>query len=89
MRQRESVELALLSSCSRPRRPVAKRGARGISIDEAQQVPRNPHVIVRNPVRCRGGATSADRRTDGGRGPLTLVIGPTIDPTTWLLVTGW
>ena len=67
---------------------VAKLGARGISIDEAQQVPRNPHVIVRNPR----GAETARRlligRTDGGR-TLTLVIEPTIDPTTWLIVTGW
>ena len=27
-------------------------------------------------------------RTDGGR-PLTLVIERTVDPTTWLVVTGW
>jgi len=26
--------------------------------------------------------------TDGGR-LLTLVIEPTMDPTTWLIVTGW
>jgi hypothetical protein len=26
--------------------------------------------------------------TDGGRA-LTIVIEPTVDPTTWLIVTGW
>jgi hypothetical protein len=28
------------------------------------------------------------RRTNGGR-DLTLVIERTVDPTTWLIVTGW
>jgi hypothetical protein len=67
-----------------------KLGARGISADEAGQLPRNRHVIVRNPAAA--GEQSKRRlligRTDGGR-ELTLVIEQTIDPTTWLIVTGW
>ena len=69
---------------------LAKLGARNISADEAGQLPRNRHVIVQNP---RGGGEQDTRRfvvgsTDGGR-VLTLVIEQTIDPTTWLIVTGW
>ena len=67
---------------------VAKLGARGISSDEAQQVPRNPHVIVRNPRGAEAARRLLIGRTDGGQA-LTLVIEPTIDPTTWLIVTGW
>lgn len=68
---------------------VEKLGARGISIEEARQLPRNVNITVRNPRD----ATPAKRRlligrTDGGR-TLTLVIEQTTDPTTWLVVTGW
>jgi uncharacterized DUF497 family protein len=69
---------------------LTKLGARGVSADEAGQIARNRHVIVRNPH----GAGEQDKRrliigyTDGGRA-LTLVIERTIDPTTWLIVTGW
>ena len=67
-----------------------KLGARGISPEEAAQLARNQHVMIRNP---REGAEPARRRlligrTDGGR-ILTLVIERTADPTTWLIVTGW
>jgi hypothetical protein len=67
-----------------------KLGAYGISAGEAEQLPRNRHVVVRNP---RESTEGGDRRllvgrTDGGR-PLTLVIERTQDPTTWLVVTGW
>ena len=69
---------------------IDKLGARGISAGEAEQLPRNRHVVVRNP---RQGTEGGDRRllvgrTDGER-PLTLVIERTQDPTTWLVVTGW
>jgi hypothetical protein len=69
---------------------LAKLGARSISADQAGQLPRNRHVIVRNP---NPGGEPDKRRlmigtTDGGRA-LTLVIERTIDPTTWLIVTGW
>ena len=70
-------------------RALDKLGARGISSDEVGQLPRNPHVTVRNP---HGEALGRRRlligRTDGGR-VLTLVIERTVDPTTWVLVTGW
>ena len=67
-----------------------KLGARTISAEEAEQLPRNRHLLVGNP---RGGVAADKRRllighTDGGR-PLTLVIERTADPTTWLIVTGW
>lgn len=67
-----------------------KLGARSISTAEAEQVPRNHHITVRNP---REGSEPGKRRlligrTDGGR-ILTLVIERTGDPTTWLIVTGW
>lgn len=67
-----------------------KLGARGISTADAEQVPRNRHAIVRNP---RGGGQEGERslligHTDGGRA-LTLVIERTLDPTSWLIVTGW
>jgi len=67
-----------------------KLGARGILAEEAEQLPRNQHLVIRNP---REGGGAGKRllligRTDGGR-PLTLVIERTADPTTWLIVTGW
>jgi uncharacterized DUF497 family protein len=67
-----------------------KLAARGISTAEVEQVPRNEHKTVRNP---RAGSEPARRRllvgrTDGGR-VLTLVIERTVEPTTWLVVTGW
>jgi hypothetical protein len=69
---------------------IDKLAARVIAADEAGQLPRNKHAIVRNPA---DGAQPGKRRllighTDGGR-VLTLVIEQTIDPTTWLIVTGW
>lgn len=68
---------------------VGKLGARGISTEEARDLTRNGHVTVRNPA----GGELGERRlliglTDGGRA-LTLVIEGTVDPTTWLIVTGW
>ena len=67
-----------------------KLGARTISSEETEQLLGNEHVTVRNP---REGAEPGTRRlligrTDGGRS-LTLVIEKTLDPTTWLIVTGW
>jgi hypothetical protein len=72
------------------RAALQKLGARGISVKEAEQVPRNRHASVRNPRDA--GRVSPGRlligRTDGGA-PLTLVIEQTADPGTWLIVTGW
>jgi hypothetical protein len=67
-----------------------KLGARGISTAEAEQLPRNRHATARNP---RGSGQEGERllligQTDGGR-VLTLVIKRTVEPTTWLIVTGW
>lgn len=68
---------------------LGKLGARNISAEEAAQLPRNRYAILRDP---RGGEPGSRRfligRTSGGR-VLTLVIEQTIDPTTWLIVTGW
>jgi hypothetical protein len=69
---------------------IDKLGARGISAREAEQVPQNAHAVANNP-RSRGRRTSRFfliGRTDGGR-TLTLVIERTVNPTTWLVVTGW
>jgi hypothetical protein len=68
----------------------AKLGARNISTAEAEQLPRNRHATMRNPS---AGGQEGDRllfvgRTDGGRA-LTLVLERTVDPTSWLIVTGW
>ena len=67
-----------------------KLGARQIAAVDAEQLLRNPHVIVRNP---RSPADPGKRRlligrTNGGRA-LTLVIELTADPESWLIVTGW
>lgn len=69
---------------------IDKLARRVISADEAGQLPRNRHVIVRNPSERAdpGKRRLLIGRTDGGR-PLTLVIEQTVDPTTWLIVTGW
>lgn len=70
-----------------------KLGARGISTAEAGQTLWNGHVVIKN---LRGSSERPQRdvrrlligRTDAGR-ILTLVIEETIEPTAWLLVTGW
>lgn len=52
-------------------------------------MPRNAHVLVRNPDQEPPGKRRLIiGRTDGGR-IVTLVIERTVDPTTWLVVTGW
>jgi hypothetical protein len=69
---------------------IQKLSARGISALEAGQLPSNRHVMVRNPTAGseRGKRRLLIGRTDGDRA-LTLVIERTIDPTAWLIVTGW
>jgi hypothetical protein len=67
-----------------------KLGARGISVAEARQLPRNHHKTGPN---HRGPNDEGDRimpigRTDGGR-VLTLVIESTLDPNSWEILTGW
>jgi uncharacterized DUF497 family protein len=67
-----------------------KLGARGISVNEARQLPRNDHQLRRNPRAPRGGKhrLMLIGRTDGGR-VLTLVVERTPDPNSWAIVTGW
>ncbi len=70
-----------------------KLGARGISSAEAEQAIWNRHVVIRNrrgqaERRQRGVRRLLIGRSDAGRF-LTLVIEETIEPTTWLIVTGW
>lgn len=70
-----------------------KLGARAISDDEAEQIPRNRHIVVENLRGDRDRRQPPERRlligrTDGGRA-LTLVIEVTLDPETWLIITGW
>jgi hypothetical protein len=79
-----SISCSPATSCS------TSWGARGISAGEAEQLARNLHHTVRNP---RAAGEPAKRRlligrTDGGRA-LTLVIERTVEPTIWLIVTGW
>lgn len=66
----------------------AKLAARGISANEALSVLRNGPVFARNPRAGESGRMFLVGRTDGGR-PLTIVIEPTLDSTTWLIVTAW
>jgi hypothetical protein len=68
---------------------VDKLGARGISVEEARQLPRNANITVRNPSDGpEGKRRLLIGHTDGGR-IITLVIEQTVDPTTWLIITGW
>jgi len=68
-------------------RALDKLAARTISADEPTEMRHNRYVIVRNP-RDPGRRRFLIGSTDGGR-VLTLVIEETMDPTTWLIVTGW
>ena len=66
-----------------------KLGARNISAEEAEQLLRNAHIVVRNQrAPDPGSRRLLIGRTDGQRG-LTLVIERTLEPTTWLGITGW
>jgi hypothetical protein len=68
-------------------RALDKLAARGISADEPPQLRHDRYVALHNP-RDRGRRRFLIGLTDGGR-VLTLVIEQTVDPTTWLIVTGW
>jgi uncharacterized DUF497 family protein len=70
-----------------------KLGRREISIEEVQQLLVNRYVFMRaGRARRSSGELPARRlvvgQTDGGRS-LTLVVERTIEPTTWVVVTGW
>jgi uncharacterized DUF497 family protein len=72
---------------------LEKLGARGISLAEAGQTIWNRHVILRNRRGSPERRQPDTRRLVIGQSDanrvLTLVIEETIEPTTWLLVTGW
>jgi hypothetical protein len=67
-----------------------KLGARGISVAEARQLTHNRYETGPNPrePRSEGRRRMLIGQTDGGR-VLTLVIEPTPDPISWVIVTGW
>ena len=67
-----------------------KLGARGISVVEARQLLRNRYETMRTPgSRRRGGnRVLLVGRTDGGR-VLAFVVERTLDPNSWVIVTGW
>jgi hypothetical protein len=82
-RARCRVELLLTEAA------LDKLGARTISADEVGQLLRNAHVVVRNPCAASPGSRRLlIGRTNGGR-RLTLVIEQTVEPATWLTITGW
>jgi hypothetical protein len=66
---------------------IDKLGARGISEADARMLPRNRHVVARS-SSVRRGRRLLVGHDDGGR-VLTLIVEPTLEPTTWLAVTGW
>jgi hypothetical protein len=67
-----------------------KLGARNVSAEgEAEQVLRNAHVVVRNPRAPDPGSRRLLVGRTNGRRCLTLVIEQTVEPTTWLGITGW
>jgi hypothetical protein len=69
---------------------IDKLGALGITTQDAHRIPRNAYIVVRNPHKTTSPAKRRlfIGRIDGGRAP-TLVIEETVDPTSWLIVTGW
>jgi hypothetical protein len=80
-------------NCS-PRRWLWPSSLAGRSlVSEAEQLLRNRHAIIAN---LRGDPSRPQNenrrlvigRTHGGR-HLTVVIEATLEPTTWMLVTGW
>lgn len=67
---------------------IDKLGARGISEDEVAELLWNSYRTTYNPKSPNPERRFLIGKTNGGR-PLTVVIEPTDDPTTWLVVTGW
>lgn len=67
---------------------VDKLGARNISHAEVAEILWNRHRIARNPRSAEPERRFLIGTTNEGR-HLTIVISPTDDPTTWLVITGW
>jgi hypothetical protein len=75
------------------RAALEKLGARRIAVAEAEQTIWNRHAIVKNRRGTSERRQPKSRRlligsSDANRA-LTLVIEETVEPTTWLLITGW
>lgn len=79
----EVIELLLTEAT------LGKLGARNIAAGEAERVLRNAHVVVRNPRAPDPGSRRLLIGLTDGRRCLTLVIERTIEPTTWVGITGW
>jgi hypothetical protein len=67
---------------------VEKLGARDISEREARQLLWNVNVVTHNSARGGANRQLLIGLTDGGR-VLTLVVERTMEPDSWLVVTGW
>lgn len=67
---------------------IGKLGARSISEDEVSEIPWNQYSTAHNRHTPVSGRRLMIGLTNGGR-CLTIVIEPTDDPTTWVVVTGW
>lgn len=68
---------------------IDKLAARGITTEDAHQLSRNDHELVRNPRSTNPGSRRLLIGRTNGRRTITLVVEQTVDPTTWLIVTGW
>jgi hypothetical protein len=70
-----------------------KLARRAITRTHAEQVLQHRHVLVRNLRGHPARPQRDDRRLligrDAGGRVLTLVIEATLEPATWMLVTGW
>lgn len=67
---------------------AGKLGARGIAAGECRELLANGPLVTSNPHAGQPGRCLMIGRSSGGR-RLTLVIEPTLEPTTWIVVTGW
>lgn len=67
---------------------ISKLAKRGISTDELIELPWNRYRVVATPHGPGPDRRFLIGRTDAGRF-LTVVIAPTAEPTTWLVITGW
>jgi hypothetical protein len=69
-------------------RASAKLGGRSISRQECVETLFNGPLLWPNPHAGQPGRLLLIGRTNGGR-YLTLIVEPTLDPTDWIVVTGW
>ena len=67
---------------------VSKLAARGVSTHEVENLPWNRYRVVPDPHGPNPERRFLIGQTDAGRVP-TVVITPTDDATTWLVITGW